>query len=152
MFPLKEKRGRPGPTKLCVHMCSVVSDSLWPDELLQPTRLLCPWGSPRKNIWVSCHALLQGIFPTQWSNPCLLHWLVNSLSTEPPGYSRTELSDSLGLERGALPVLFPVPATAENLHPLCLHSLDISAWGQEDTVWSLDLSYTWFVAGKGYWA
>ena len=44
----------------------------------------------------------------------------------------------------------PVPATAENLHPLCLHSLDISAWGQEDTVGSLDLSCIWFVAGKGY--
>ena len=72
------------------------------------------------------------------------------LPTEPPGYSRAELSDSLGLERGALPVLSPVPATAENLHPLCLHSLDISAWGQEDTVGSLDLSCIWFVAGKGY--
>ena len=92
-----KKRGWPGPTKLCVHMCSVVSNSSWPDELLQPTRLLCPWDSPRKNIEEGCHALLRGIFPTQWSNPCLLrllHWQVNSLSTEPSGYSRAELSDS----------------------------------------------------------
>ena len=33
--------------------------------------------SPRKNIGVGCHALLQGIFPTQGSNPGLLHcWQV----------------------------------------------------------------------------
>ena len=29
--------------------------------------------SPGKNTGVSCHALLQGIFPTQVSNPCLWH-------------------------------------------------------------------------------
>ena len=28
----------------------------------------CPWGSPGKNTGVGCHALLQGIFPTQGSN------------------------------------------------------------------------------------
>ena len=35
------------------------------------------WDSPGKNIEVGCHALLQGIFLTQGSNPsllCLLHW------------------------------------------------------------------------------
>ena len=32
-----------------------------------------------KNIGVGCHFLLQGIFPTQGSNPSLLHWQVNSL-------------------------------------------------------------------------
>ena len=32
---------------------------------------LCQWDSPRKNTGVSCHALLQGIFP----NPHLLHLL-----------------------------------------------------------------------------
>ena len=42
---------------------------------LQPTRLLCPWDSPGKNTGVGCHALLQGIFQTQGSNPCLLHLL-----------------------------------------------------------------------------
>ena len=29
--------------------------------------------SPGKNAGMGCHALLQGIFPTQESNPCLLH-------------------------------------------------------------------------------
>ena len=35
---------------------------------LQPTRLPRPWDSPGKNTGVGCHALLQGIFPTQGSN------------------------------------------------------------------------------------
>ena len=52
---------------------------------LQPTRLLCPWDSPGKNTGVGCHALLQRIFPTQGSNPCLLHWQVGSLPLVPPG-------------------------------------------------------------------
>ena len=37
-----------------------------------------------KNTGVDCHALLQGIFPTQWSNPGLLHWQADSLLFEPP--------------------------------------------------------------------
>ena len=36
-------------------------------------RVLCPWDSPGKNTGVGCHALLQGIFPTQGSNLGLLH-------------------------------------------------------------------------------
>ena len=32
-----------------------------------------PWDSPGKNIGVGCHFLLQGIFPTQESNPGLRH-------------------------------------------------------------------------------
>ena len=38
---------------------------------LYPTRLLCPWDSPGKNIGVGCRALLQRIFPTHESNPRL---------------------------------------------------------------------------------
>ena len=55
---------------------SVVSDSLWPHGLpcSQP-------GSPvhgilqENNTGMSCHSLLQGIFPTQRSNPGLLHYM-----------------------------------------------------------------------------
>ena len=36
---------------------------------------LCPWDFPGKNIGVGCHFLLQGIFPTQGWNQCLLHCL-----------------------------------------------------------------------------
>ena len=48
---------------------------------------LCPGDSPGKNPGVGCHAPLQGSFPTQWLNPCLLHlqhcrWILYS---EPPG-------------------------------------------------------------------
>ena len=50
---------------------SVVSDSLRCHGL-QPARLLCPWDSPGRNTGVGCHALLQGIFPTQGSNWGLL--------------------------------------------------------------------------------
>ena len=42
------------------------------------------WDFPGKNTGVGCHALLQGIFPTQGSNPRLLHWQVSSFTTEPP--------------------------------------------------------------------
>ena len=42
---------------------------------LQPARLLYPRDSPGKNTGVGCHAFLQGIFPTQGSNPCLLRLL-----------------------------------------------------------------------------
>ena len=36
--------------------------------------LSSPWNSPGQNTGVSSFSLLQGIFPTQGSNPCLLHW------------------------------------------------------------------------------
>ena len=43
---------------------------------LEPARLLCLWDFSGKNTGVGCQALLQGIFPTQGSDPhvlCLLH-------------------------------------------------------------------------------
>ena len=51
---------------------SVVSSSL-PPLGLQPARLLCPWDSPGQNTGVGSHSCLQGIFPTQGSNPGLLY-------------------------------------------------------------------------------
>ena len=45
---------------------------------------LCPWDSPGKNTGVVCHALLQGIFPTQGSIPHLRHCRQILLSSEPP--------------------------------------------------------------------
>ena len=44
-----------------------------------PTRLLCPWNFPGKNIGVGCHFLLQGIFLTQGLKPHLLLWQADSL-------------------------------------------------------------------------
>ena len=61
-----------------MHACSVESEFLHLHSL-KPDRLLCPWDYPGKNTGVGCHFLLQGIFPTQGSNPCLLHWQADSL-------------------------------------------------------------------------
>ena len=52
--------------------CSVMSNSL-PSHGLQPTRFLHPWNFPGKSTGVGFHFLLQGIFPTQVSNPGLPH-------------------------------------------------------------------------------
>ena len=73
-----------------VHACQVASDVSDCDPMAQATRLLCPWDSPGKKTGVGCHALLQGIFPTQGSNLllyCLLQWRVGSLPLAPPGKS-----------------------------------------------------------------
>ena len=58
--------------------CSVVSDSL------RPRGLYSPWNSPGQNIGVGSLSLLQGIFPTQGSNPGLPHckWILDQLSYE----------------------------------------------------------------------
>ena len=51
---------------------SVMSDSLHTPWTVA-TRLLCPWDFPGKSTGMGCHFLLQGIFPTQGSNPGFLH-------------------------------------------------------------------------------
>ena len=55
-------------------LCSVVSDSLRPHGLLAHQAPLS-WNVPGKNTGTGCHALHQGIFPTQGSNPNLLQFL-----------------------------------------------------------------------------
>ena len=52
---------------LLLFSCSVVFNSLQPHGL-KPTRLLCPWDFPGKNIGKGCHFLLQGIFLAQGLN------------------------------------------------------------------------------------
>ena len=55
---------------------SVMSNSLWPQGLYSP------WNSPGQNTGVGSLFLLQGIFPTQGSNPGLLHcrWILYQLN------------------------------------------------------------------------
>ena len=55
---------------------SVMSDSLWPHELYSS------WNSPGQNTGVGSLSLLQGIFPTQGSNPGLpyFRWIFYQLS------------------------------------------------------------------------
>ena len=76
----------------CVQLCATSG--------LQPVMLLCPQDSPGKNTGMGCHALLQGIFPTQGSKLHLLHslhWQVGSLPLA-----------QLGIARGSIFKLFNV--------------------------------------------
>ena len=56
--------------------CSVMSNSLWSHGLYSP------WNSSSQNTGVGSYSLLQGIFPTQGSNPGLWHcrWILYQLS------------------------------------------------------------------------
>ena len=45
--------------------------------------------SPGKSTGVGCHFLLQGIFPTQGLNLCLLHWQADSLPLSHQGSPHT---------------------------------------------------------------
>ena len=86
--------------------------------ILQPARFLCPWDSPEKNTRVRCHALFQGIFPTQgWKlhRSCLLHWQAGSLPLVPPQnaymcggvYIALYISNAIALESSSIRILIP---------------------------------------------
>ena len=71
---------------LCCVLCSVTQSCL---TLCDPMDCSLPGSSvhgdsPGKSTGVGCHALFQGIFPTQGSNP-IFHMQVDSLLSEPPG-------------------------------------------------------------------
>ena len=57
--------------------------------------------SPGKNTELSCHALLQGIFPTQGSKPGLPH--AGRLQSEPPGKPKNTGMSSLSLLKEIFP-------------------------------------------------
>ena len=59
--------------------------------------------SSGKNTGVSCHALLQGIFPSQGSNPMSPSLQVSSLPSEPPGNLKNTGVGSLFLLQGNFP-------------------------------------------------
>ena len=90
------------PQALCLYCFSVIKFYFWKRVcVLSPfscirlfaalwtvaQRVLYSWDSLGTNTGVSCHALLQGILPTQGSNPSLLHllhWHAGSLPWRPP--------------------------------------------------------------------
>ena len=81
---------RPQPCVICVCARSVPEScpALCDPMDLEPASLFCPWDFPGRNTGVGCHFLLQGIFPTQESNPHLLHllyWQTDSLPLCHPG-------------------------------------------------------------------
>ena len=63
--------------RVCVFTCIWLFTTPWTiayqDALESSMDDGCPWDHPNKNIGMGCHFLFQGIFPTQWSNPSLLH-------------------------------------------------------------------------------
>ena len=61
---------------LLLFNCWVVLNSLWPHSCSLPDS---SGDSQGKNAGMACHFLPQGIFLTQGSNLCLLHWQVDSL-------------------------------------------------------------------------
>jgi len=100
----------------------------FPPYGLEPTRFVCPWDCPGKTTGKGCPALLQGIFPIQGSNPCLLrllHWQMGSLPLLPPGkpfsmmvFVQTHLCLTLrphGLQHTGLPVYHQLPEFTQTL-------------------------------------
>ena len=78
----------------CCLVTSVMSNFVWPYGLY-PTRLLCPWNFPGKNTEEGCHALLQGILPTQGSNPSLFiagRFFITEPLGKPPPLSKVLLT------------------------------------------------------------
>ena len=59
---------------LCVLRCSIMSDFLQPPRTVALPGSSVHRDSLGKNTGMGCHALLQGIFRTQGSNPGLLHY------------------------------------------------------------------------------
>ena len=95
--------------------CAVCSNSLRPHGLYH-NRLLCPWNFAVKNTGVSCHFLLQWIFPAQGSNLhllSLLHWQMCSLPPAPTGKHCNNVLNHFSHVR-----LFATPWTVACLAPL----------------------------------
>ena len=90
---------------------------------LWPARLLCPWNSPGKNTGVASHSFLQGIFPTQGSNPGFLHC--------------RQIPYCLGHE--GLHILLLL----KNLEPHCwLFYITYRYWLRTDS-WSIKTTHSW---------
>ena len=78
LFYLADKTEDLSPRHACLRAKSLQSSQPYG---LESTSFLCPWDSPSRNTRVSYHALLQGTFPTQGSNPGLLHRQEGSSAT-----------------------------------------------------------------------
>ena len=87
------------------------------------TRVLCPRNSPDKNTGVGCHFFLQGIFPTQGSNLCLL-----------------------GLQADSLPLSHQGSPNIHILPPFCV-SFPFRTPGGPVIRLSMFLSILWWVSG-----
>ena len=86
--------------------CVQLSVNLWTDG--SPPGPSVHGISPGKNTGVGCHALLQGIFPTQESNPGIEPrspaLQTDSLPSEPPGKRMNTGVGCLSLLQGIFPI------------------------------------------------
>ena len=75
----------------------------------ETARLLCPWDSPGKSTGVVCHALLQGIFPTQgWNLPLTSLVLAGRFFTT----SRVHMKWNTNIPRCKVQQMCPAPIHA----------------------------------------
>ena len=120
---------------------------------LKPARLLCPWDFPGKKAGVGSHALLQGIFLTQRSNPGLLHCrqILYHLSYQG---SPSNSSDDTSLKQNTSYIDFTlwfrkllpnfILGSAVGLHPVLTDLL----------IWSIteDNTCSFYPAGLNFWS
>ena len=92
------------PLCTCVLSRSVASDSLRP-HVLQPTRLLCPWGFSRPEYCsgLPCPPPVGGIFPTPGMELRSPAWQADCLPAEPPERPKNTAVDGLSLLQGIFP-------------------------------------------------
>ena len=76
--------------------------------------------SPGKNIGVSCHGLLQGIFSTQGLNPGHLHcsWIRYCLSHQGSPFDSHDNQNTIALN--IKEEKYPVPISSDAVLELCL--------------------------------
>ena len=82
-------------------------------------------GFPGKNTGVGCQFLLQGIFSNQGSNPCLLHWQVDSLPLSHQGsYLIRDVNSIEAVVRAYLDILCSCRRNTwiDSLLPNCCYS------------------------------
>ena len=73
-----------------------------------------PWDFPGKNTGMGCHFLLQKIFPTQGSNPSLLHWQAVIL---PLNHKRSPFSVFCSVTQSCPTLCNPIDCSTPGLCP-----------------------------------
>ena len=95
--------GNSPQNKYAVLSCSVISHFFVTSWTVACQAPLCMGILQHKSTGVGCHALLQGIFPTQGSNPGLPHCGRILYCLEPPGKLKNTGVGSLSLLQGIFP-------------------------------------------------
>ena len=81
------------PWKCKLLSCVQLFVTPWKRRRPRRLTLYSPWNSPGQNSGVGSLSLLQGIFPTQGSNPCLLHcrWILYQLGHKESHTKRSKI-------------------------------------------------------------